>query len=215
MDRVGGLGKHRGGERAARPRRYPPVGSSRCYLATVAHYHCARGGDRREPRPSTQPSPRVGNCGPGPADRPTPRDTLAHDHRRGPHPRACCRAGGHAQAPRVMPHRRGASPPLGYSEAPTSPVGARGVMAAVSKLPAAGACAAALPDDYRPCWIAIRARLRTFALLWIWCPPPSVRSTPKADGNKLFAGVAVVQKRSRVLWIWPGRAGPKVPGALS
>ena len=87
-------------------------------------------------------------------------------------------------------------------------------MVAVLKLRAAPACAAALPDDYRPCWTATRARLRTFALLWIWCPQPSIRSTPKTDGNRLFAGAIVVQKRSRIPWIWSGRAGLKVSDAL-
>jgi len=33
--RVGSLGKHLGGERLARPRPYPPIGSSRCYPTTV------------------------------------------------------------------------------------------------------------------------------------------------------------------------------------
>jgi hypothetical protein len=34
-DRVGSLGDHLGGERLARPRPYPPIGSSRCYPTTV------------------------------------------------------------------------------------------------------------------------------------------------------------------------------------
>ena len=56
---------------------------------------------RREPRPRAQAAPRLGNGWPDPPDRPTPRDALARDHRRGPHPRARRRTGGHAQAPHV------------------------------------------------------------------------------------------------------------------
>jgi hypothetical protein len=35
LDRVGSLGKHLDGERVARPRPYPSIGSSRCYPTTV------------------------------------------------------------------------------------------------------------------------------------------------------------------------------------
>ena len=106
LDRAGALAQHLGPS-ARRTSRAIPAGPPRG--ASVRQRRTdhvrARRASRRESRPSAQATPGLGERRPDPPNRPTPRDTMARDHRRGPHPRADRRTGSHAQPPCVTPPR--------------------------------------------------------------------------------------------------------------